>query len=119
MSIKLVILKSGEDVIADVEEMLVNEKPVGYFFSYPCRVKLIGKAPQKDGNSRLPFKMELTPWAPLSKTQRIPVVADWVITIMEPIDDLRRMYERGLKEYERRKSAADSVDEQPDDSDSD
>ena len=31
MSIKLAILKSGEDVIADIQEMVFEEKVVGYF----------------------------------------------------------------------------------------
>ena len=42
MTVKVVLLKSGEDVIADVEEMVVGEKVVGYFFNYPLSVKLQG-----------------------------------------------------------------------------
>ena len=41
MSVKLLTLKSTEDVIADVQEMVVDEKVVGYYLKYPCRVKLI------------------------------------------------------------------------------
>ena len=44
MSIKLAILKSGEDIIADIHEMVVgeeeNEKTIGYFFTKPCVVNL-------------------------------------------------------------------------------
>jgi len=44
MTVKVVLLKSGEDIIADVEEMIVGEpaRVVGYFFNYPCSVKLLG-----------------------------------------------------------------------------
>ena len=113
MTVKVVLLKSGEDIIADVEEMIVGEpaKVVGYFFNYPCSVKLIGNEPVKD-RSRSPFKLRITPWAPLSKDQKIPVVADWVVSIMEPIDDLMDMYTTSIKDYEQRQSqTTDSTDE--------
>ena len=32
MSIKLAVLKSGEDIIADVKELIVEENIVGYLF---------------------------------------------------------------------------------------
>ncbi len=40
MTIKLLILKSGEDLIADVQEMVVKENVVGYFLNKPCVVKM-------------------------------------------------------------------------------
>ena len=41
MTIKLALLKSGEDVIADMEEMVHNDQVVGYFLKYPCVAKLV------------------------------------------------------------------------------
>ncbi len=35
MTVKLVMLKSGEDVIADVKEIKSNEEVIGYFFHDP------------------------------------------------------------------------------------
>ena len=63
--------------------------------------------------------MQLTPWAPLSKDEMIPMVADWVVTITEPIDQLKEMYEKGIENYENRKSQTDVSDEQLTDSESD
>ena len=44
MTIKLMLLKSGEDIIADVSEMSVGEdddrRVVGYFLNKPCIVKM-------------------------------------------------------------------------------
>ena len=60
MTVKVVLLKSGEDVIADVEEMVVGEKVVGYFFNYPLSVKLQGNEAVKDRKQH-PFKLRLTP----------------------------------------------------------
>ena len=35
MSVKLVMLKSGEDIIADVKELKTEEGIVGYYFHDP------------------------------------------------------------------------------------
>ena len=42
----------------------------------------------------------------LSKDEIIPVVTDWVISIVEPVDRLKEMYVEGLKKHEDRKSAS-------------
>ena len=126
MTIKLAVLKSGEDVVADVQEMLVkdsdgDDKTVGYFFRYPCSVKLFTSDDEDGGDevASTPFKLRLTPWMPLSKKQLIPVVADWVITITEPIDQLKEMYESGIKSNGNQEPQVTSVGEQSDDSESD
>jgi hypothetical protein len=44
MTIKLVLLKSGEDIISDLTEMSVGEEEnrvvIGYFLNKPCIVKM-------------------------------------------------------------------------------
>ena len=95
MTVKLAMLKSGEDVIADIAEMVVDEKVVGYIFDQPGVVKLVGD-PVKEGKNRVPYKIQITPWMPLSRDQKIPVVAEWVITIVEPMPQLKKMYEDGV-----------------------
>ena len=114
MTIKLVLLKSGEDVISDMTEMVANDRVIGYHLKYPCVAKLIGTDTESVGPSQEPFKLRLTPWMPLSKDTTIPVVADWVISIMEPIDDLKETYENGIKSYEERQ---DSMSDDESDSD--
>jgi len=98
--IKLLLLKSGEDVIADVTEMTVDEKVVGYYLKYPCRVNLCSNVDTADGSSRVPSKIQLLPWMPLSKDKVIPVVSDWVVTMTEPIGQLLKMYTDGIEKYE-------------------
>jgi hypothetical protein len=104
MTIKLLLLKSGEDVIADVQEMVVEEKVVGYILQYPARAKLVGDTIIRDGKETTPFKLQLTPWMPLSKDNKVPLVADWVVTITEPVDQLTEMYVKGVEDYEIGKS---------------
>ena len=118
MTIKLALLKSGEDVIADIAEMVVEEKVVGYVFEQPGVVKLIGDQ-VKEGKRKSPYKIQITPWMPLSRDQKIPVVADWVITITEPIDQLKEMYQKGTQKNGNQESQVISTDEQSNDSESD
>ena len=118
MTIKLALLKSGEDVIADISEMVVDEKVVGYIFNQPGAVKLI-TGPLKDGKHTSPYKIQITPWMPLSRDQKIPVVAEWVITIVEPIEQLKEIYKKGIKTDGNQEPQTTLADEQPDDLESD
>jgi hypothetical protein len=40
MTVKLVLLKSGEDLIADIQEMVKDDLVIGYFLTKPCIVKM-------------------------------------------------------------------------------
>ena len=119
MNVKLIVLKSGEDIVADVQEMVVKDMVVGYYFKFPCRVNLYGSQSDQEGNTPTPFKMQLTPWMPLSKDEVIPVPTDWVVSIVNPLDKLKDMYLKGVENYETRKLEASDSDEQSDASDSD
>ena len=99
MTIKLALLKSGEDVITDMTEMCVgdeeNKRVVGYFFDRPCIVKMRNpqQQPQTDGNEqKAGFEVSLFPWMPLSADKKIPITADWLITMVEPTAKLKEMY---------------------------
>ena len=94
MTVKLSLLKSGEDVLADIEEMILDEKVVGYFFNDPCVVKLLAKDAGNAGKT--PCQLQLTPWLPLTQEKKIPVAPDWVITMVEPMPQLKKMYEDGV-----------------------
>ena len=102
MTIKLVLLKSGEDIISDLTEMSVGEEEnrvvVGYFFNKPCIVKMRTPAQnllteENQGNiKRSNYEVSLFPWMPLSKEEVIPVTADWVVTMVDPVEKLKNMY---------------------------
>ena len=100
MTLKLVLLKSGEDIIADVSEMYAGENNlVGYLFNNPCAVKLRRFTQELDGKEG--YQIGLSSWVPLSKDSRIPVPMDWVITIVEPIDKLMEMYNSEVEKREK------------------
>ena len=98
MTIKLCLLKSGEDIITDITEMRTEEgadgRVVGYFMDKPCVVKMRNPQTQApDGNTqKAGFEVSLFPWMPLTSETRIPVTADWLITMVEPTAKLKEMY---------------------------
>jgi hypothetical protein len=96
MTVKLAILKSGEDVIADIQEMVIEDKVIGYIFNKPCSIKMKVKEEDADNEKVDSVKIRLTPWIVLTKDTKIPVSLDWVITLVDPIDQLLKMYEEDV-----------------------
>ena len=119
MTVKLAILKSGEDIVADIKEMVVGEgddaRVVGYVLTKPCGVSLNSKAIKID-DEKDTYQLKLFPWCPLTKNEKIPITADWVVTIVDPIDKITQMY---TKEVLGDGSESSSSDEQTDSSKSD
>ena len=114
MSIKLVMLKSGEDIIADVKEIKSNEEVVGYYFDDPLIVRISeSEEPtilnEGDSLTQYSSKIDVTfyPWVPLAKDVRVPCSADWVVTIVEPIEKLKTQYQERVNG--RRKDDQSSV----------
>ena len=119
MTVKLAILKSGEDIVADIKEMVVGEgdnaRVVGYILTKPCGVSLNSKPLQID-EEKDTYQIKLFPWCPLTKSEKIPITADWVVTIVDPIDKITQMY---TKEVLGDGSESSSSDEQTDSDKSD
>ena len=122
MTIKLMLLKSGEDVISDVTEMRVGtddeSQVIGYQLNKPCVVKMRDpnlvkeEGPKKQSG----FSVSLFPWMPLTKQESIPVPADWMSTMVEPIDKLKEMYIEDIVEYGK-DNQSDSTNDDSADSD--
>ena len=101
MAVKLAVLKSGEDVIADIREMMVGDedtppekkKVVGYYFIKPCGVTLKNKAIDVNETADDSYELKLFPWCPLAKNDAIPMSTEWVVTLVDPVDKLKEMYE--------------------------
>jgi hypothetical protein len=107
MSIKLLLLKSGEDMIADVSEMAFGEEDakrvVGYYLNRPCVVKMRDPNVLKDGSEgrvrKAGYEVSLFPWMPLSAEDTIPIPSDWVVTMVEPTVKLKEMYVEDIVNY--------------------
>ena len=107
MSIKLLLLKSGEDMIADVNEMAFGEEDdkrvVGYYLNRPCVVKMRDPNVLKDESEgrvrKAGYEVSLFPWMPLSAEDTIPIPSDWVVTMVEPTVKLKEMYVEDIVNY--------------------
>ena len=101
MTVKLLLLKSGEDLIADVQEMVFGEdeekRVVGYYLTRPCIVKmrtpnLLTEENENQGPQKMGYQVTLHPWMPLTVDEKIPVPSDWVVTMVNPTEKLKQMY---------------------------
>ncbi len=124
MTIKLALLKSGEEVISDIGEMVTDKKTVvGYYFTNPCRAILTTSEDEGEADDEIegvetpPVSIKLLPWLPLANEDTIPVVADWVISIVEPQPKLKELYNKACENYEKRKSQSASLSDTGNNSD--
>ena len=94
MTVKILLLKSGEDVITDVKEMVSpDNKVIGYFLSKPCIIKLV---PKKTDADKKETSITMYPWMPLAKEKEIPLSTDWVVTMVTPIEKVETMYKEDV-----------------------
>ena len=117
MTIKVLVLKSGEDVIADVQEMVspTTEQVMGYFLSSPCVVKLQAK----DMSAESEVSVRMHPWMPIAREKMIPINADWVVTMVTPVEKIQEMYETEVLNDGKETDQTTGSDEQSDATDSD
>jgi hypothetical protein len=121
MTIKLLLLKSGEDMIADVTEMAYGEddsrRVVGYYLNRPCVVKMRDPNVLEDRSEgrgrKAGFEVSLFPWMPLSSEETIPVPSDWVVTMVTPTIKLTEMYIEDIVNYGKNNQST-AADEQSD-----
>jgi hypothetical protein len=126
MAIKLLLLKSGEDMIADVSEMAYGEEDsrrvVGYYLNRPCVVKMRDPNVLEDASEgrarKAGYEVSLFPWIPLSAEETIPIPSDWVVTMVEPTIKLKEMYVEDIVNYGK-DNQSDSTGEQPNSDQSD
>ena len=118
MTIKFIVLKSGEQLISDIKEMAVGEeddqKVVGYFLHRPCVVKIKnpGVVDQQKRKTKAGFEVTLIPWISLTEDEVIPIPSDWLVTMVEPVPQLTLMYTQDVLNYGQ-DDQSDSADEQP------
>ena len=95
MSIKLALLKSGEEVIADISEFRQEETDilVSYLFRKPYCIKIKTSNVLVEDKSKEKHELAYYKWMTLSKDNDIIVNKDWVVCITEPLDSIKKNYE--------------------------
>ena len=98
MSIQLALLKSGEEVIADIKEIRQEETDelVSYLFKKPYCVKIKTSPVLVEQETRPKHELAYYKWMSLSKENDIIVNKDWVVCITDPLDSVKKNYEERM-----------------------
>ena len=114
MSVTLLLLRSGEEIITEAQEVFDPETkdPVGFKLHKPFRLEIVSDA---EGGIVLDrnkgYQVSWFPWAPLSKDKDFFLPAGHVITAYEPLDSITAQYVQAIKEeqYEKNFKAHEDV----------
>ena len=89
--IKLIRMKSGEDIVGEITKE--NEEFID--------VKDPAALMPMSGGANNAVQMGMVPWQPFSKSTEFTVPRGWVVTISEPAEDIednyRRVYGSGIE----------------------
>tara|TARA_R100000742_G_C4233906_1_gene54879 strand:+ start:64 stop:390 length:327 start_codon:yes stop_codon:yes gene_type:complete len=100
MSLKVLVLKSKEDVLAEVAEILVDDQIVGYNLKNPRALTLSQVRTINEEVDPTRVGVNFTKWQIYSDDTEFQIPADWVVTICEPLESLRKSYEGKLNATE-------------------
>ena len=105
MSIKLTLLKTGEQLISDMKELSEDGKdePKAYLLENPHTVEIsekhfVTEEEKKDGDFGI--NVTLLPWIILSQDNQMIVPFDSVLTVVEPLNSVTQLYIDKLKAFE-------------------
>ena len=101
MSVRLLLLKSGEQIITDAKELRRKEEDVpmvdkvyGYLLSKPHRVSANKPLVLTENvDEQRNVEITLAPWILLTEDKVMTIPKEWVITIVNPIESIVKMYE--------------------------
>ena len=108
MSIKVIKLKSGEDIVADVSEVQHKDTGVRQAFifdkAYAITIEKMFVDGTEERNQQYTGRILLEKWQPLTHDDEIAVNPDWVVSIVEPIMSVLEAYGQTLKPQEEAKA---------------
>ena len=98
MSIQLALLKSGEEVIADIKEIRQDSTDdlISYLFKKPYCVKIKTSQVLVEQETRPKHELAYYKWMSLSNDDDIIVNKDWVVCITDPLETVKNNYEEKM-----------------------
>ena len=113
MTVKVLLLKSGEQIVSAVNGMYdkdTNELKK-YQLVKPCQVIINGEfrvtePGEEDQENQM--SVSLYEWPVVSKDEQVEVFPDWVMTIVSPTDELEEMYNNKILKNESREEGTES-----------
>ena len=112
MSIKLTLLRTGEQLISDMKELSAEGKdePQAYLLENPHTVEINEKQfmteeEKKDGDFGI--NVTLLPWIILSQDSQMIIPVDSVLTVVEPLESVTQMYLDKCKAFQMKEEEND------------
>ena len=98
MSVQRALLKSGEEVIADIKEFRdSDDELVSYLFKNPFAIKIKTSQLLIEEDSGSPkHEVLYYKWMSLSKDTDIIVNKDWIVCITDPLDSIKQSYQERM-----------------------
>ena len=100
MSIKILLLKSNEEIITEVQEIANPEskQAIGYHLHKPFRLEIVSDDGELVFNREKGYSLSWFPFAPLSKDKDFFLPSEHVITAYDPLDSIVNQYVQAIKE---------------------
>jgi len=100
MSIKILLLRSNEEIITEVQEIADPEtkESIGFKLHKPFRLEIVSDEGDLVFNREKGYQLSWFPWAPLSKDKDFFLPAGHVITAYDPLDSITQQYILAIKE---------------------
>ena len=97
MSIKITVLKSGDQLISDMKELMAeNENKVqAYMLVNPHTYEISEKqfmTEEEKEEGDYGIDVSLLPWLILSKDKKMIIPTDSVLTVVEPLESVAQLY---------------------------
>ena len=96
MSIKVAVLQSGEQIITEMKEIVSEDKPIAYLFHQPQKVVLNNQIVLSESNDKSSVEVTLAKWILISDEDDVPVSVNQVVTLVEPVASIKKMYEEKI-----------------------
>ena len=113
MSIKILLLKSNEEIITEVQEIANpdSKQAIGYHLHKPFRLEIVSDEGELVFNREKGYQLSWFSWAPLSKDKDFFLPSEHVITAYDPLDSIADQYIQAIKEenYEKNFKAHEDV----------
>ena len=91
MSIKVAILRTGDQIISDMKEVVSEESPVAYILKDPQKIVINSPILITDENKRS-IELSLSSWIIVTEDKEIVVPVNHVVTVVEPLESVKKMY---------------------------
>ena len=105
MSIKISLLKTGEQLISDMKELVAEGQDAAhaYLLDNPHTVEINEKqfvTEEEKVEGDYGINVALLPWIILSKDKKMIIPIDSILTVVEPLESVTQLYLDKMKAFQ-------------------